>query len=130
MSQYRVRTQASFPTQFSAETLPPAAASCNHATSTSSISCQQWEPQSYSSSDTYGSARLSESCDAADSGRLRVCSAMPRPNLTPFREGVLVRVKDIRSGKVLAYAGISDHSRANVGRALEYLVRHVDDGSR
>ena len=53
---------------------------------------------------------------------------MTRPNLTPFREAVLLRVKDIPSGKVLAYADISDRSRANVGRAMEYLARDVDDG--
>ena len=52
---------------------------------------------------------------------------MTRPDLTPFREAVLKRVEAIPPGGVLTYADISDRSRSHVGRAMEYLVRHVDD---
>ena len=52
---------------------------------------------------------------------------MTRPKLTPFREAVLKRVEAIPSGAVLTYADISDRSRSHVGRAMDYLVRRVDD---
>ena len=53
--------------------------------------------------------------------------AMLRSTLTPFREAVLERVVAIPPSKVVTYADVSDRGRANVGSAMEYLVRRVDD---
>ena len=51
---------------------------------------------------------------------------MSHPNMTPFREKVRKRVEEIPRGKVVTYADIGGPKLANLGGAMEHLVRHFD----
>ena len=51
---------------------------------------------------------------------------MHRPGLTKFRKDVFKRVNEIPSGRVVTYGDLGDRKRANVGRAMAYLVDNED----